>query len=138
MSTDLNQALAEILIGVTETAEQAKDFVIAEMPDVVQQLLLWKMAESIVVNVVSLLVILLLVMFWRWVWKNKNAEWTKAPKLYDSTALSDGWVGLIIGGTTVTVFIVLLCAHFLNLVWLQIWLAPKVYLIEYSAKLVGM
>lgn len=38
----LEQAVADIIVTATETVGEAKDFVLAELPDVVQQLLLWK------------------------------------------------------------------------------------------------
>ena len=42
MNENLQEAVATILTGALKTAEQAKEFVLSEMPDLVQQLLQWE------------------------------------------------------------------------------------------------
>ena len=38
---------------------------------------------------------------------------------------------------SVEIFVFLIAMSRINLEWLQIWLAPKVWLIEYASKLIG-
>lgn len=125
MNEELQKALAEIITGALQTAEQAEAFVLAEMPDVVQQLLAWKMVQSLVYCVFGLLCFITIALYWRWA--AKILERANEEYFDDHVA---------IGGLMGTVVLVLIGGFAVNLTWLQIWLAPKVYLIEYAASLV--
>lgn len=124
MNETLQNASAEILIGAAETVGQAKDFVLSELPDVVQQLLAWKFAMSLVAFGAAIVLMLagLLV-----------------PAIVGRRLDPDAWGLWYIGSLTVWLF----GGMFIDLSldagifeWVQIWLAPKVYLIEYAADLV--
>src|SRR6202035_112447 len=67
----LKDVLAEMLVGVTQTAAQAKEFVVAQLPDVVRQLLWWKFAESLVPMLFWLVVAAL---FFKYAYNRFNAD----------------------------------------------------------------
>jgi len=50
----LKQALAQILNKATSGIEKSVDFLNAQLPEVIEQLLLWKMWESLVHNLQSI------------------------------------------------------------------------------------
>lgn len=153
MNEELQKALAEIINGALSSAAAAKDFVLAELPDVVQQLLLWKAVESGLFFVFWLASLLLLL----WVIKRKSSIITgnlddgERQRLnhllaigyarrtvgedieYDSLRRRGNPIIGIICGLGLSVCLIGLSC---SLAWLKIWLAPKVYLLEYAASLV--
>ena len=116
MTEELQGALTEILKGVLS----AKDFMLAELPEVIQQLLLWKATLSIIWFIAAVAVLICLI-----------------------SQVKKFWAVLLKEGCGAEVFIIFYLmlpvgAFFIaiaNLTWLQIWIAPKVYLIEYAASL---
>lgn len=121
MNETLQNALAEIILAALENAEAAKEFVLAEMPDVVQQLLVWKAAQSL------LMLALTLLFFSAPLFARKIAIANDGDSFDQMMAMVLGGIGGMIIGS--------LPARY-ALDWLQIWLAPKIYLIEYAADLV--
>lgn len=116
MTEELQGALKDILNGVLT----AKDFMLAELPEVIQQLLLWKFCLSLSHIILGFLLVAL-VFFAR----------HKCSKLESWNPRTDD---LFSYGISVVVSCILILITF-NLTWLQIWVAPKVYLIEYAASL---
>lgn len=117
MNEQLQNALADILIKATETAEKAGEFVLTELPDVVQQLLWWKFAESVLLTLIGFAV-LPAVFFVR--------------RKYSEDSSFDEVFFWIVASMPCVVAVILI----FHLGWLQILIAPKVYLIEYAAELV--
>lgn len=124
MNEQLQNALA-LILGKTVTAAQAgAEFLMAELPDVIHQLLIWK---AIMSGLQSLLAITLTVVgvygYYRlFKWDMKNSSY--GEKGFPS------FLGGIAGVAVLT------AAGFLfSMDWLQILIAPKIYLIEYAASL---
>jgi hypothetical protein len=153
MNEQLQVALAEILNTTIEATGKATDFLIAEIPEVLQQLLMWKMCESVVWFVCGLILIIGgLVLFFKSFPARAEAinsakedrkdgkEWTRycgnksrTSNAYDSVVATGGVesVSFLLGGA-----VAFFCGlHSVNILWLQIWIAPKVYLLEYAASL---
>lgn len=157
MNENLQQALADVLIAATETAGQAKDFVLAELPDVVQQLLMWKMTVSLLWFAVWMLLALASYFVYRraamWHQRTPKLSEEQTARLADLQArgfyrrscsedrevnalrgkIAVGWLRFIPLATGVF-FVMVGLANCMD--WLQILIAPKVYLIEYAASLV--
>jgi len=123
-SQGLEGALVDIIQQVSGGVKQGVDFLQAEIPEVVRQLLVWKLAEATIVFLICSLIV---------------AAWIKGmiiavkhdSKNYCSdttfpTALFGGTVAIIAAGIAVSCL----------LTALQIYIAPKVWLIEYAASLV--
>jgi len=128
MNSELDQTANEALRALIDNAASAKEFILAELPEVVQQLLMWKTAESIAYCILSLCMAVSVSVAIRWQWKNREAH-------FKSTVVtaSDGAVYMV--NLFLAAPIIAAVVHW-NLTWLQIWIAPKVYLLEYAADLV--
>jgi hypothetical protein len=140
---NLKQALAEIITSTTKTVGQAKDFVLAQAPDVVRQLLAWKMAESLINDILSVLLwataVFVTMKYFRYGIRN---HWGMDEYIHGKPTIDheDAIPLLIIWGVTGVVFdltAIIGGCNIFNLEWVQIWLAPKVYLIEYASHLLG-
>ena len=118
MEKELQSALVEIL----NSTISAKNFLISEIPDVAQQLLLWKTVESLLLCIGALILFALIVPAYRIMKKIELKYWPDEP-VY--VAFISALVMAVAG------FFVF------NLDWLQIQLAPKLYLAEYAMKLIG-
>lgn len=121
MNEELRKVLTEILNG----ALTAKDFILAELPEVVQQLLLWKFWLSITYNVVGISISILSIVLARKLYKYIDGI---ESNTYDMDGVK--WFSVLVLIPTIPALV-----EGLNLTWLQIWVAPKIYLIEYAASL---
>lgn len=132
----LQNALASILQRSITAVDAGVAFLSAEIPDVIQQLLMWHAVSSFIAFFLSMLVGLVsLCIFWPNIKRGKKLEDHK----YEET-WTHNWYGhlenpipyLSLGG------IIFVCGAITssNMAWLQIWIAPKIFLIEYAASLV--
>ena len=126
---ETDKQLAEILKKGLETAEKTGNFIVEQAPDLIRELLIWKTVEYSVYVIIG---ISLIVYFYRW--KKKVTKEMKENEYYfmDSFAnilIAIGQLSLLITG------IILIDENLQDLI--QIVFAPKIYLIEYSAKLLG-
>lgn len=127
MNENLQNTVNEVLLNLIGGVTQAKDFILGELPDVVQQLLAWKMWESLIYFVASWIFVLLMIWYWRWVYKS----WDRLYKIdWEEPAVG---AGIIVSLICAAVFAF---GAVTNWDWLQIMIAPKVYLLEYAASLV--
>lgn len=118
MEKKLQNALVEILNATVS----AKDFLVAEIPEVAHQLLVWKTVESAIFCVTALVFLALIVPVYR---LSKGAELRAWPN--NSVFLA--WL---------PVFLMSFISWILfDFDWLQIQLAPKLYLAEYAMQLMG-
>jgi len=143
-STPLDEAFArfvqsntDVLNSLASTATDVGSLIAAELPDVLQQLLLWNALKSFIFFLLG--VFLLLVpwcMYRKW---GGRGEPDTMPGYYHSTLTHntrgvfklngpDAIPAVLLAGFF-TAFGFLLC--FVNLDWLQIIVAPKAYLLEY-------
>ena len=128
MEKELENTANEALRAIIDNAAAAKDFILAELPEVVQQLLMWKMAHSIVMCLFSVSGFLISFLIIRWQLVNSKTH-------LESQIVRDSEGAVYMAN----VFLILpLAVGFAcwNLTWLKIWIAPKVYLLEYAAALV--
>lgn len=125
----LKAALVEIIQKCLNGIDKGVDFLNAQLPDVIEQLLMWKMWESIAINLIVLIFAFLipLVLVIR-NFKKGFAELTNDEISSCGFLLLVGGVWMFLGS------IILLCVA--NSIWLQILIAPKIYLIEYVAELI--
>lgn len=116
MNEELQTTLNDALVGVIESATSAKDFILAELPDVVNQLLMWNMTVSLawfsLFFLATVIFICGLIRSW-----NKSADFEQLQFFFLGSLSS---------------FFLTCCSH----TWLKILIAPKLYLLEYAASLV--
>lgn len=120
MNEELQKALAAIILKFAEAMGGATDFALEQAPEVIQQLLRYNFAVSIIlcaaVSVPALFYIFKgLPSLWRLAGSDDDG---KAWTVILTVAILAAWGAILINGT-----------------WFKIWLAPKVYLIEYAASL---
>ena len=119
-----DEQLAEILKKGLEAAEKTGSFVVEQAPDLIQQLIVWKTCEYILLILISVGLILSIK---KW--------YNSAIKRYGDFIDSVEFVGFSIYSIIVIpIFGIALFHSFFNLV--QILLAPKIWLIEYITNLI--
>lgn len=128
MNGKLENAMAEILIKAAETAETAAGFVVEQTPEVAQQCLRWNFVAAACSMGIGVLVLM-----------GGIAAIAIACRVERSVCGACGaWkeeaTGAFVVGLIVSVVGIGMVVSSGATV-LQIWLAPKVYLIEYAAKL---
>ena len=122
----LEQVLVDTIQKATELTGNVIDFATAQIPDVIHQLLMWKLAESGARIVVCLIII--------WVFFVIRKHIKEAVK-----GTLDEDVGPVIYAILGGIFLVavpalLIIGSVMRI--LKIWIAPKLYLLEYAATLV--
>lgn len=125
----LDNSLSILIEGATEKGSKLVDWLYAQAPDIIQQLLLWHGVESFFkfCFFVSLIVI-----------SSAYGRSVLTKMWKENEEFSEGQVAIFIIGCFATgisffVGIINMADH---LKWLQIWIAPKVYLLEYVTNLV--
>ena len=129
--------------GISEASGDAAAFLAAEIPDVIQQLLVWHAIESLIWFLPGLLLIAApWFVYWRLGGRGKPAEPKYGEARYEET-FTHGYDGRVSGeaaaifallsGVTTLAGLALILG---NLEWLQILVAPKLYLLEYARVLV--
>lgn len=128
MNEELQKALLAILNKTVSAAEAGMSFLQKELPEVIQQLLMWKAIESAVFFLTFAALTFFCVTM---AIKLFKAARSYAPKnSYDD---ADGYYFGVFGLSLVSALFLLLALA--NLSWLKIILAPKLYLIEFAASL---
>jgi hypothetical protein len=117
MNEQLSQALYELITKTTEAAL----FVEGQIPDVINQLLNWHIIYY------SFIMLIGLVLFFGsfWVLFSTESGDDKVEKKEEEFKL--GWV--------IALFMFIGSFFAMNMQWFKIWIAPKVWLIEYAAQL---
>lgn len=138
MNNELQKALAEFVKTATSGLQQGKDFVVAQAPDVIQQLLrwhLWLAVSSCLVDLVGIIVTTLVMKFA----VRKALEEIRKAKA-EKNNFADKHIGWIFIGVFSGVFLfTFMCELLFSSLpeAMKIYLAPKVWLIEWALNQVG-
>lgn len=131
MTTDTyEEALARFINGTLDAADKVGQFAMAELPQFITEALDWYFAYNLILFVAGVvLAIILVIVDYRLFLYARAVDKREG----DATAIVLGWgiAGSVIrfiawGGGVAALF---------NLQWLKIWIAPKLWLIEYAARL---
>lgn len=145
MNEQANKILTELLQKASNGIDAAVSFSQAQIPDVIHQLLLWNAVSSIISQVVALIVFpVVAILLYRGLKQRGEKVESQGWRGYTFVGRSifwdedgdfsfPGFMCCMVGGLAM-VWCAL--AVTLNFDWLKIWLAPKLYLIEYAAHLV--
>lgn len=138
MNDQLQQALTDILTKTTGAVEVGTTFLQEQLPEVIRQLLIWKAVVSALHLAAGIVLALTTLRFVRWAFKRpvrNDGSYKYTPTVvYDSYGdIHPGIVLVITGGFIMSLFSIRFIVNGFD--WLQIWLAPKIYLIEYAASL---
>lgn len=127
----LENALISSIEGIKKTGTELVDALYQQAPEVINQLLLWHGVESFILFLVSLAMLSVPFIFY----KLAVAAYAK----FNVAKMSDEfpyWMVTIVSGIVSITASTAMAINLMNLKWLKIWLAPKVYLLEYLATLV--
>jgi len=131
MNEQLQGALTSLINKSLDGLDTATDILTAELPEVIAQLLLWYGVSSFIYSVIGLC----LMAFSIWIAKETSSRFKKAEKGSYLKDYDEGInVGVVINGF-VSVGVSMVGIIMFNLTWLKIWIAPKIWLIEYAASL---
>jgi hypothetical protein len=122
MNEELQKALSDLLGKANDGIGAASDFLVAELPDVIQQLLMWHGVYNFSLLVFSLFIAVI------WFVIHKKANY----KIWEWQVDSCEPVFYLFFWNAVPFFTIL---NTFNIEWLQIYIAPKVWLLEYTASL---
>jgi len=128
MNEQLETALANLINKSVAGINSTKDFLSAEIPDVVQQLLMWHGIYSFILFLFSILYFSLTCVAVVTIYKKNKDEISRfdGDEIFFVYMLS---LGVFFGINIPVLFT-------MNFQWLKIWITPKVWLIEYAANLV--
>lgn len=123
MQEELLSRADSIFATMKEAAMAAKDFAMDQLPEIVQQLILF---ERVYLTCIVLAPIILLPLFVALWFKTSNTD------SYKSEAILFGAGTIMLGASSLIAFISML-VNFKS--FLMVWFAPKIYLIHYLTEL---
>ena len=148
MNEQLQKALVELIGKASNGIDVSVSFLSAEIPDVIHQLLLWYAAKSAIEFFVGVIILAFGVKIFNMkIGMSKDSakkdyedgkRWTRYCGLNEITSteydaimmMPDYWKAKALG-----VFAAMIGSLWVNIDWLQIWIAPKIWLIEYASQL---
>jgi hypothetical protein len=138
MNEQLENAVVALINKSVEGVESSINFLQAEIPEVVYQLLMWSVVDNLIKGLLYLIVSLFW-FYWAIYIPYKTIQKARKNKAETFFTYKDGSVseGVAVLGINILIIIPLLgSVHFL-MGALKIWIAPKVWLLEYAASLVN-
>lgn len=128
MNDQLQQQLAEILSWLEQSAKLVGEQAMQQVPLVVEELLRWKFVESLIGFVLRLTISIALCYATK-----RLCQWSyRIHSEMDDMTRGLQWLTPTAAGLFSSIFLVEAINH--N-DWLQIWLAPRIYLLEYASTL---
>lgn len=139
MNEQLQQALVEILNKTVSSIDASVGFMQAQLPDVIEQLLLWYAIKGVILFLVGVFMMTSIIFYTLKVMSidfqsyDHDTFWV-AHYNHSSNSMNIGamLLGLFCASISFAGFIML--GRIMDSI--QIWIAPKIWLIEYSASLV--
>lgn len=130
LNENTKNILEEFLVDTISGINKVVEFSVEQIPDVLQQLLIWHCVHSAVVNIITILVVISS-------WYAYIRLYNYHVKKYGPMENADGtWIHFMVVGSIMLFFITTFAPLNLNLTWLKIWVAPKLYLLEYAANII--
>ena len=139
MNEQIQEYLLKTLDGIDKGIENTVGFLSAEIPLYVQELLLWYGVKSFIVSVLCVIGMCVLTYFTiKYSGKGKTDGRYDGRFLHETLTHDDrGNIGPQSLATSAVYLVVMLLLFVgTSLDWLQIWIAPRVWLLEYASTLV--
>ncbi len=121
---DVTDKLNSSLIKMIDGLEDGAAFLGAEIPEYINQLLMWNLARNALICLLGVILLFSTIPYIKFIWKktsNMDSGGGDAIKIF--------------AGGLGTLVLFLTGVNTVNLEWLQIWIAPKVWLVEYVVTL---
>lgn len=125
MNDELQKALAEFVKATLAGFQQGKDFVVAQAPEVIQQLIRWNFWLNAIESAICILILFAATIFIPNLIK-------KVEKESDADGVIAGFRLAILSLAAFVSFLILLPPHSPLGTTLEIYLAPKVWLLEWA------
>ena len=129
MNTETDKHIAEILKKGLEAAEKSGNFVIEQAPDLVKQLITYKTIETSICVLIEITLMYLIFIYFKYLYKKNNED--SDFIIYDEFHI----IGMIITSLMGIFLFFAFITDISNLI--QLIFAPKIYLLEYIAKLLS-
>ena len=129
MNAETDKQIAEILKKGLEAAEKSGNFVIEQAPDLVKQLITYKTVETSICVLIEITLMYLIFIYFKYLYKKNNEDSDFIPE----NAFHG--VGIIITSLMGIFLFFAFITDISNLI--QLIFAPKIYLLEYIAKLLS-
>lgn len=128
MNEALQNTINTILTEAMAVAEATGEFLVDQVPDVVEQLLVWHLTVSLIGMCLFILIHVISV---KLIVKHMK-DW-----FFDLDGPDRGLISTM-GGSMYAIYMTVTALILSpSLDWLKIWIAPKLYLLEYAADLVS-
>lgn len=130
---ELAESAAAVLPNLIDRLAKAEDFILEQAPLVLQELLRWHFIKSLISFIFVLIFTAVCIIGGRKLWLVRGLQ----ERIYKQTR-DDGYGGPTTCAVLLYLFMAMACSTliFSTLDWLHIWIAPRVWLIEYAATLV--
>ena len=129
MNAETDKQIAEILKKGLEVAEKSGNFVIEQAPDLVKQLITYKTIETSIYVLIEITLMYLIFRYFKYLYKKNNED-------SDFIEVNSFNIGGILISSAVAIFMfIAFITDISNLI--QLIFAPKIYLLEYIAKLLS-
>ena len=129
MNSETDKQIAEILKKGLEAAEKSGNFVIEQAPDLVKQLITYKTVETSICVLIEITLMYLIFRYFKYLYKKNNED--SDFIIYDEFHI----IGMIITSLMGIFLFFAFITDISNLI--QLIFAPKIYLLEYIAKLLS-
>lgn len=125
MATELEQTTNALLLKMVESVGKTGDFLAGQLPEVIQQLLTWHMTFHLIWAFGFLIVFSIIMLLW--IRDRRSDRFERRSEIW-----VDADYGFLIGSIgSLAVVIPNVCFA------IKIWLAPKLYLLEYVANIIA-
>ena len=130
MNEQLQLAVSTLIQTSLNAIDKGTAFLSNQIPEVIQQLLLWKAIASFIefssgIFIIGGIFAWLIYQYKYWTTTVTTTWGTKTVRLHEEA----GAFSLL---NILLIIPLLYGSSCINLIWLQIWIAPKLYLIEYA------
>lgn len=135
MNEQAQKVLSDLLSRAVNGVDTAVSFSQAQIPEVIHQLLMWKIVSNILLQLLGFLTVAVTIALWRFAKKERKegAAWTKFRQDSSITSIPYDLLSSAAMLLPLSVGIFMVIAGF---EWLKIWIAPKLFLLEYAASLI--
>ena len=129
MNSETDKQIAEILKKGLEAAEKSGNFVIEQAPDLVKQLITYKTIETSICVLIEITLMYLIFRYFKYLYKKNNEN-------SDFITENEFHIGGIIINFVLSIFCFFAFIGDVSIL-IQLIFAPKIYLLEYIAKLLS-
>lgn len=140
MNEQLESAVVKILERAISGIDSGVEFMQSELPDVIDQLLTWYLAKGVITAIIGLLFIIQLVILVK-IYLKKDIKGAKSDSFWvdhydhiDNSMGMGAFLAFVFSGMLSIIGLIMFFSSIFEVV--KIWVAPKIWLMEYAALLV--